>query len=81
MNIFKKITKTYNSIPLIVRIVIGLVIGATLGILTKNATAIALLGSLFVGALKGIAPILVFFLVASSLSQKSFSNIVYFIDI
>ncbi len=70
MNIFKKITNTYNSIPLIVRIVIGLVIGATLGIFIKNATAITLLGSIFVGALKGIAPILVFFLVASSLSQK-----------
>ena len=70
MNIFKKITKTYNSIPLIVRIVIGLVIGATIGIFIKNATAITLLGSIFVGVLKGIAPILVFFLVASSLSQK-----------
>lgn len=67
----KKITKMYNEISLILRILIGLVIGALLGLIFPQATMISLLGDLFVKALKAIAPILVFFLVMSSLAQAN----------
>lgn len=59
----------WNSISLVKRILAGLVIGAILGKVIPNIAVIALLGDLFVGALKGVAPILVFFLVMSSLAQ------------
>ena len=58
------IIKRWNSMSLILRICIGLVIGAILGLLVPGASWIAILGTLFVGALKAIAPILVFVLVA-----------------
>jgi serine/threonine transporter len=52
-----------------------MVIGLILGLLVPQVTVIGILGSLFVGALKAIAPILVFFLVMSSLaSAKSGSG-------
>ena len=66
----KKIVAKYNSVSLILRIVIGLIIGAVLGILVPQATGIGILGTLFVGALKAIAPILVFVLIIASLSQS-----------
>ncbi|MBQ6621877.1 MAG: serine/threonine transporter SstT [Mogibacterium sp.] len=65
MNIIRK----WNSMSLIIRILIGLAIGAVLGLVVPGATWISILGDLFVGALKGIAPILVFVLVASSLAN------------
>lgn len=44
-------------------------IGAILGLFVPNVSGIGLLGDLFVGGLKAIAPILVFALVANALSQ------------
>ncbi|MDD2973208.1 MAG: serine/threonine transporter SstT [Lachnospiraceae bacterium] len=67
----KKTIEKWNSLSLIVRIVIGLVIGAFLGVVVPQATEISFLGTLFVGALKAIAPILVFVLVMSSLAQAN----------
>ena len=64
------ILKKWNSLSLIVRILIGLAIGAALGFLAPGFTWIGELGRLFVDALKGIAPILVFVLVASSLANS-----------
>lgn len=69
--------KKWNNISLILRIAVGLVIGAILGIIIPQVPAISgpvsavisILGDIFVGALKGIAPVLVFVLVMSSLSQ------------
>ena len=61
----------YNSISLIVRILCGLVIGAVLALVVPGAGWVAELGTLFVGALKGIAPVLVFVIVASALAQGS----------
>ena len=61
--------KKWNSLSLIVRICIGLVIGAILGLALPGLTWIKVLGTLFVGALKAIAPILVFVLVSSSLAN------------
>ena len=51
---------------------------AILGLTVPSATGIALLGTVFVGALKAIAPLLVFFLVISSLcySGKSHGGVI-----
>jgi len=70
----KKVVEKYLSMSLILRIFIGLVIGAVLGLLVPSVTGIAILGKVFVGALKAIAPVLVFVLVSSALS-KAHSNI------
>ncbi|MCR4600579.1 MAG: serine/threonine transporter SstT [Clostridia bacterium] len=67
----KAIVKAYNRVSLILRIIIGLIIGAVLGFVLPQATPIAILGTLFVGALKAIAPVLVFFLIMSSISRAS----------
>ena len=68
------IIKKWNSMSLIVRILIGLVIGAALGFIAPKLTWIGELGELFVGALKAVAPILVFVLVASSLANSKGGN-------
>ena len=65
----KQFIYKWNNLSLILRIAIGLVIGIVLALVCPQATAISILGDLFVGALKGIAPILVFVLVASSLAN------------
>ena len=70
MNIVQK----YMNMSLILRIFIGLVIGAILGLLIPGQTWISIFGDIFVGALKGIAPILVFVLVASSLANAKGGN-------
>ena len=66
--------KKWNSMSLIVRIAIGLVIGAILGLTLPGWKWIGVLGTMFVGALKAIAPILVFVLVASSLANAKGGN-------
>lgn len=58
----------WNSISLVKRILCGLIIGAILGMAVPQASVIGILGTLFVGALKAIAPILVFFLVIAALA-------------
>ncbi len=64
-----KIVKAYTNVSLIVRIICGLVVGAVLGLAFDNLAVIGLLGSIFVGALKAVAPVLVFVLVVSALAQ------------
>lgn len=66
MNVMKKWTET----SLILRIIIGLILGIILGLLVPEATGIGILGDLFVGALRALAPVLVFFLVMHSLANK-----------
>lgn len=51
------------------RIAIGLVIGICFGLFLPQATVVGVFGEVFVGALKAIAPILVFVLVIASLSR------------
>ena len=64
------ILKKWNSISLVKRILVGLIIGAILGFLVPAGNeVIALLGNIFVSALKAVAPILVFFLVISALAN------------
>ena len=67
----KAIINFYNHMSLIIRILIGMIIGALIGMIYKSAVVIPLFGTLFVGALKAIAPILVFVLVVSALAQGS----------
>jgi serine/threonine transporter len=80
----KKIFKYYVDSPLILRIAIGLVIGVCLGLLLPKATFVAVFGEVFVGALKAIAPILVFVLVVASLAKagagigKRFGRVIFF---
>lgn len=59
----------WNHISLVKRIIVGLILGAALGALLPQASVIGILGTLFVNALKALAPLLVFFLVLHSLSQ------------
>ena len=71
MKTLNKAVARYNGISLIVRILIGLIVGAVLALAAPGAGWVGELGSLFVGALKGIAPVLVFVIVASALAQGS----------
>lgn len=63
----KKITSRIIKIPLVLRILIGLIIGVALGLTVPDAAFINIFGDFFVSALKAVAPVLVFILVASSL--------------
>ncbi len=63
----KAVIDGWNSLSLIIRIVIGLVLGAILGVLFTDLPAIPMLGTLFTTALKSLAPVLVFFLIISAL--------------
>ncbi|GCD12169.1 serine/threonine transporter SstT [Clostridium tagluense] len=66
----KKLMTNWNKMSLVIRIIIGLVIGVLLAsFFPEQAKPVIIFGSLFVGALKAIAPILVFFLVMSAISQ------------
>ena len=69
METIKKIGRAWNSISLIKRILVGLVIGAALGVFAPGIEVFEILGTLFVSALKAVAPILVFFLVISALAN------------
>ncbi|MDY4152436.1 MAG: serine/threonine transporter SstT [Treponema sp.] len=66
-NFFGDLVRIYNSASLILRIFIGIVLGAVLGMFFPKFSWIGIFGDLFVGALKAIAPVLVFALVSSSL--------------
>ena len=62
--------KKWNHLSIVKRIIIGLVIGIILALtIPEKAKGVVIFGSLFVGALKSIAPVLVFFLVMSAISQ------------
>ena len=64
-----ELLRKWNHISLVKRIIVGLILGAALGALLPQASVIGILGTLFVNALKALAPLLVFFLVLHSLSQ------------
>ena len=63
--------KKWQSISLILRIVCGLVVGVLLALSMPDNGVVPIFGSLFVGLLKGIAPVLVFVLVISALANAS----------
>lgn len=67
---FKNLIKAWNQISLVKQIIIGLLIGIVLAVaFPARLSGITVFGSLFVGALKAVAPVLVFFLVMSAISQ------------
>ncbi len=80
----KNLFSYYTKSPLILRIAIGLVIGICLGLWVPGASFVTVFGDIFVGALKAIAPILVFVLVTASLASaaagigKRFRTVVIF---
>ncbi len=66
----KNMLKKWNQLSLVKQIMIGLIIGIILALtIPKAASPIVIFGSLFVGALKAIAPVLVLFLVMSAIAQ------------
>ena len=70
----KKLWNKWTEIALVKRILVGLVLGAILGLTVPGATGISILGDVFVSDLKAIAPLLVFFLVISSLCNAGNSH-------
>lgn len=70
MGTIKNICKKYNETSLIIRIICGLIVGTILGIALKGLP-IGILGDLFKGSLKSIAPLLVFVLITNALSSSS----------
>lgn len=79
-----KIFTLYTKPPLILRIFIGLVIGVVLGLFVPQAEFVNVFGNIFVGALKAIAPVLVFVLVIASLASAGegiggrFKKVIFF---
>lgn len=59
----------WNQVSLVKRIVIGIIVGLILAVtVPKAASWVTIFGSLFVGALKAVAPVLVLFLVIHALA-------------
>ena len=69
MGKLSSILRKWTDTSLVLRILIGLVIGAALGLAVPQWTGIGILGHIFVSALKAIAPLLVAFLVAASIAK------------
>lgn len=61
----------WQGISLILRIIIGMIIGIAFALSVPGNTILPIFGKVFVGLLKGIAPILVFVLVISALANAS----------
>lgn len=66
----KRYIQAWNKASLIKRIVIGVVIGLALALVVPSWSAIGILGDVFVGALRAVAPLLVFTLVTNALSKQ-----------
>lgn len=68
---FTQIKNILSSVSLIKQIAVGLIIGVLIAIFAPPAIpAVKIFGDLFVKALKGVAPVLVFFLVMNAMAQK-----------
>ena len=63
------IVKKWTESSLILKILVGVIVGAILGFFVPQWSVIGFVGEIFVSALKAIAPILVFVLVASAISK------------
>ena len=68
--IFLNLLRAWNQISLVKRILVGLIVGVILGLVIPSFQVIGVLGDLFVGALKALAPLLVFFIVMHSLAHQ-----------
>ena len=69
--ILTSVWRAYTGTHLITRIFCGILLGAVLAILYPGINGISILGNLFVGALKSVAPILVAVLVTASVAQAN----------
>ena len=68
---FRKFAAIINEVALIKQIAVGLVIGILLALyVPKVVPVVTIFGDLFVKALKGVAPVLVFFLVMNAMANK-----------
>ena len=65
-----ELLKKWTQISLIKRILVGMLLGIILGVALPQFTVIGILGTLFVNALKALAPMLVFFIVIHALAQR-----------
>ncbi|MET4693457.1 serine/threonine transporter SstT [Endozoicomonas lisbonensis] len=71
MNQAQSLFGRMTSVSLVLRIVIGIVLGTLIAVASPAAAgSVAILGSLFVRALQAVAPILVFVLVMSSIANQ-----------
>jgi serine/threonine transporter len=71
----KNIMNKWGQLGLVKQIIIGLVVGIILAVtIPQAAKPVVIFGSLFVGALKAIAPVLVLFLVMSAIAQHKSGN-------
>ncbi len=67
----KGIVAKFANGNLVFQILVGIVLGVVVAMISKElAMSLSILGTLFVGALKAIAPILVFVLVATAIATK-----------
>lgn len=67
----KRIKEWITGVALIKQIAIGLVVGIIIAVFFQPAIPVVkIFGDLFVKALKGVAPVLVFFLVMNAMAQK-----------
>ena len=69
MNKTTSLFQKWTDSSLVLRILVGLVIGTILGLVAPNWTWVGILGSVFVSALKAIAPVLVAILVTASIAK------------
>ena len=69
MKALLKVFSAWQQCNLMLRILMGIIIGSVLALTLPDQAVVSMLGDLFVGALKGIAPVLVFVLVAASVSK------------
>ena len=69
----------YNGVSLVIRIIVGLIAGTALALVVPHMTWIGEFGTLFVSALKAVAPILVFVLVALAVAV-GFVLIAYLVE-
>ncbi|WP_028357824.1 serine/threonine transporter SstT [Brackiella oedipodis] len=66
----QQVWNAYLKSSLVVMIAVGLLLGVALAYVAPQfAISVGILGDLFIGALKGVAPILVFVLVMSAIAQ------------
>lgn len=59
----------WNELSLVKRIFLGIILGVILALSVPKAAGIAMFGSLFISALKAVAPILVLLLVMSAIAN------------
>ena len=68
--LLKAVWQAWQQSHLMLRILIGIIIGSVLAIVMPDMNAVSILGDLFVGALKAMAPVLVAVLVTASIAAS-----------